>query len=61
MIHWVEYFRKAGIPVKNIENVQLGEKIARIMEEHGLKVYDLEYIDELIEKTIIRNEKECSH
>jgi hypothetical protein len=40
---------------------ELALKILEIMEQHGLKVYDLELIEELLEKTIIRNEKECSH
>jgi hypothetical protein len=40
---------------------ELGEKIAELMENYGMKVYDLEYVNELIEKTIERNEKECSY
>jgi hypothetical protein len=40
---------------------ELSEKIAALMESYKMKVYDLEYINELIEKTIERNEKECSY
>jgi hypothetical protein len=40
---------------------ELGQKIAELMEKYNLKIYDFEFIDELIEKTIERNEKECSH
>jgi len=40
---------------------ELGEKIAQLMTNHGMKVYDLEFIDELIQKTEERAEKECSH
>lgn len=40
---------------------ELGEKIAELMTKHGMKIFDLEFIDELIEKTIERAEKECSH
>jgi hypothetical protein len=43
------------------EVCELGEKIAQLMTKHGMKVFDLEYIEELIEKTIERAEKECSH
>jgi hypothetical protein len=43
------------------EICELGEKIAQLMTNHGMKVFDLEFIDELIEKTIERAEKECSH
>lgn len=39
----------------------LSEKIAKLMEGYEMKVYDLEYIEELIEKTILRAEKECSY
>jgi hypothetical protein len=31
------------------------------MEKYNMKVYDFEFINELIEKTIERNEKKCSH
>jgi len=40
---------------------ELSEKIAELMESYRMKVYDLEFINELIEKTIERNEKECSY
>ena len=30
---------------------ELGEKIAKLMEEYKMRVYDLELINELIEKT----------
>ena len=39
----------------------LSEKIAELMESYDMKIYDFEYINELIEKTIERNEKECSY
>lgn len=41
--------------------MELNEQIAEIMERHGMKVYDLEFIDELIQKTEERAEKECSY
>jgi hypothetical protein len=31
------------------------------MTDYGMKVYDLEFIDELIQKTEERAEKECSY
>jgi hypothetical protein len=40
---------------------ELGEKILKLMEEYNMKVYDLELINELIEKTVERDEKECSY
>jgi hypothetical protein len=40
---------------------ELGEKIAKIMEEYKMRVYDFEFIEELIEKTIERDQKECSY
>ena len=40
---------------------ELCEKIAELMESYNMKIYDHEYINELIEKTIERNEKECSY
>jgi hypothetical protein len=43
------------------EVCELGEKIAALMTKHGMKVFDLEYIEELIEKTMERAEKECSY
>ena len=47
--------------MNNKKFYELSEKIATLMEEYSMKVYDLEFINELIEKTIERNEKECSH
>lgn len=41
--------------------VELGEKIAKLMESYQLKIYDFEFINELIEKTIERDQKECSY
>ena len=41
--------------------IELSEKIAKIMETYDLRVYDLEFINELIEKTIERDLKECSY
>lgn len=41
--------------------VELSEKIAKIMETYDMRVYDLEFINELIEKTIERDLKECSY
>lgn len=41
--------------------LELCEKIAELMTKHGMKVFDLEYINELVEKTIERAEKECSY
>lgn len=40
---------------------ELSAKIAELMESYKLKIYDFEFINELIEKTITRNEKECSY
>jgi hypothetical protein len=40
---------------------ELSEKIAKLMEEYKMRVYDLELINELIEKTVERDEKECSY
>jgi hypothetical protein len=40
---------------------ELSQKILKLMEEYNMRVYDLEFIDELIEKTIERDEKECSY
>jgi len=47
--------------VENAKFYELSERIAKLMEEYKMKIYDLEFINELIEKTIERNEKECSH
>lgn len=44
-----------------MENINLCEKNADTMEKYNMKVYDFEFINELIEKTIERYEKECSH
>jgi hypothetical protein len=43
------------------EHVELIYKIVEIMEKYKLKVYDTEYVEELVEKTIERNQKECSY
>jgi hypothetical protein len=40
---------------------ELSGKIAKLMEEYKMRVYDLELINELIEKTVERDEKECSY
>lgn len=45
----------------NKAQLELCEKIAELMTNHGMKVFDLEYINELLEKTIERAEKECSY
>ncbi len=47
--------------MENKKIIELCEKIAEIMEKYNMKVYDFEFINELIEKTIERNEKECSY
>lgn len=39
----------------------LCEEIIILMERHGMKVFDAEYVLELLEKTELRAEKECSH
>jgi hypothetical protein len=45
-----------------MQNVkEISEKIAKIMEEYKMRVYDFEFIEELIEKTIERDQKECSY
>jgi hypothetical protein len=44
-----------------MQNNELSEKIAKIMEEYKIRVYDFEFINELIEKTIERDQKECSY
>ena len=47
---------------KSIHNLNvLADKIAELMEEYDIRVYDLEFINELIEKTIERDQKECSY
>jgi predicted nucleic acid-binding protein len=48
------------MPTTN-EHEELIYKIVEIMEKYKLKVYDTEYVEELVEKTIERNQKECSH
>lgn len=40
---------------------ELAKKIAELMENYKLKIYDFEFIEELIEKTIERDQKEGSH
>lgn len=40
---------------------ELSKKIIELLESYDMKVYDDEYVNELIEKTIERNEKECSY
>jgi hypothetical protein len=47
--------------VKNNDFIELVKKIADLMENYKMKVYDFEYIEELIQKTLERNEKECSY
>lgn len=47
--------------MENTKFYELGEKIAKLMEQYNMKVYDLEFINELIEKTIERDLKECSY
>lgn len=47
--------------MENQKFYELGEKIAKLMESYGMKIYDLEFINELIEKTVERDEKECSY
>lgn len=47
--------------MENFKFHELCEKIAKLMEEYNMKVYDLEFINELIEKTIERDQKECSY
>lgn len=42
-------------------NQELIKTIAELLENHGLKVYDFELIEELIEKTVERDQKECSY
>ena len=61
MTHWIQYFKRAGLPVQNAQGRPMDEEIAQVMERHGLRVYDLEFIHELIEKTVLRDQKECSH
>lgn len=41
--------------------LELSEKIVRLMESYDLRVYDQEFVNELIEKTIERDLKECSY
>ena len=48
-----------GCTMQNMK--ELGEKIAKIMEEYKMRVYDFEFIEELIQKTIERDLKECSY
>ena len=53
-----QYGKRSTMQAKLVE---LSEKIAKIMETYDLRVYDLEFINELIEKTIERDLKECSY
>jgi len=41
--------------------IELSEKIIKLLESYSIKVYDDEYIKELIEKTIERDQRECSY
>jgi len=43
------------------EYAELIKKIIELLESYSMKVYDDEYVNELIQKTLERNEKECSH
>lgn len=43
------------------EFCELSLKIIFLLESYNIRVYDSEYVDELIEKTLERDEKECSH
>ena len=52
--------RRAALNLGDTMN-ELIEKIAKLMEEHKMRVYDFEFINELIEKTIERDQKECSY
>lgn len=47
--------------MKISEIEELSKKIIEIMESYNIKVYDSEYVEELIKKTIERDEKECSY
>jgi len=47
--------------MKNSELLELSQKIIKLLESYNIKVYDDEYVSELIEKTIERAEKECSY
>ena len=42
--------------MENSKIGELSEKILELMESYNLKVFDLEYINELIEKTLERVE-----
>ena len=47
--------------MKTSEINELSQKMVELMESYNMKIYDLEFINELIEKTIERAEKECSY
>lgn len=47
--------------MKTNELEELTQKMVELMESYNMKIYDLEYINEFIEKTIERAEKECSY
>lgn len=47
--------------MKTSELNELSQKMVELMESYNMKIYDLEFINELIEKTIERAEKECSY
>lgn len=55
--------RKKGRRMDDKEEpmVRLVRMIVELMERHGLRVYDTEYVEELILRTVERDEKECSH
>jgi len=40
---------------------ELSKKIIELLESYKMRVYDSEYVEELIERTIERDEKECSY
>jgi hypothetical protein len=43
------------------EFCELSKKIIELLESYKMRVYDSEYVDELIEKTLERDQKECSY
>jgi hypothetical protein len=49
------------VKVDHADFEELIKKIVELLESYKMKVYDFEYVEELIEKTIERNEKECSY
>lgn len=60
-VHNTKLFEFLRLIMEKQKFYELSEKIATLMESYKMKVYDLEFINELIEKTIERNEKECSY